>query len=81
MHPMKVTIDISDALLSRARQLAAKEGLTLSKLVERGVSRVVAEIDKPGAFKLRHAAFRGKGLAVGVSRRFARNHWQRRLRA
>lgn len=59
---MKTTIEISDPLLREARKLAARQGITLRALVERGLRRVVAE-DKPRAsFKLRRASFKGNGL-------------------
>jgi hypothetical protein len=59
---MKTTIEISDPLLRKARRLAAQQGVTLRTLVERGLSRVVGETKKPVPFKLRQAAFNGKGL-------------------
>jgi hypothetical protein len=59
---MKTTIEISDPLLREARKLAAREGLTLKTLVERGLSLVVRETKKPIAFKLRRATFEGRGL-------------------
>ena len=59
---MKTTIEISDPLLKEARKLAAREGITLRTLVERGLSLVVRENKKPVPFKLRPAAFKGKGL-------------------
>ncbi len=63
---MKTTIEISDPLLAEARALAAREGVTLRTLVERGLRRVVGET-KPGApFKLRRASFKGKGLAADL---------------
>ncbi len=63
---MKRTIEISDLLLRQARKLAAREGVTLRALVERGLRRVVTET-KPGApFKLRRASFKGKGLQAGA---------------
>jgi len=62
MYPMKTTIEISDPLLKQARKVAAREGVTLRTLVERGLSRVVSETKKPVLFKLRQAAFKGKGL-------------------
>jgi hypothetical protein len=59
---MKTTVEIADPLLNDARKLAAREGVTLRTLVERGLSRVVRESKKPAAFKLRSAAFKGRGL-------------------
>jgi hypothetical protein len=65
---MKTTIEISDLLLRQARKLAAREGVTLRALVERGLRRVVTET-KPGApFKLRRASFKGKGLQARARR-------------
>jgi hypothetical protein len=62
MALMKTTVEISDPLLREARKVAAREGVTLRTLIERGLHRVVAET-KPGApFKLRRVSFRGKGL-------------------
>jgi hypothetical protein len=60
---MKTTVEISDALLREARKLAAREGLTLRTLVERGLRQVVGESARGRApFKLRSAGFKGKGL-------------------
>ena len=60
---MKTTIEIADALLRDARKLAAREGLTLRALVEKGLRRVIAEGNQNRAtFKLRAATFKGKGL-------------------
>jgi Bacterial antitoxin of type II TA system, VapB len=59
---MKTTIEISDPLLREARKLAEREGLTLRALVERGLRRVVTETKTVAPFKLRRAAFKGKGL-------------------
>lgn len=59
---MKTTIEISDPLLREARKLAAREGVTLRTLVERGLRRVV-DGKRPGTpFKLRRASFKGRGL-------------------
>jgi hypothetical protein len=59
---MKTTIEISDPLLRDARKLAAREGVTLRALVERGLHRIVRESRESAAFKLRRASFKGKGL-------------------
>jgi hypothetical protein len=58
---MKTTVEISDSLLSEVRQLAAREGVTLRTLVERGLRRVVSETASSAPFKLRRASYKGKG--------------------
>jgi hypothetical protein len=62
MYPMKTTVEIADPLLRKARKLAAREGVTLRILIERGLSHVVRETKRPVAFRLRRAAFKGRGL-------------------
>jgi hypothetical protein len=64
---MKTTVEISDSLLREARKLAAREGVTLRALVERGLHRVVAETKHQTPFKLRRATFKGKGLRTDLS--------------
>ena len=59
---MKTTVEISDPLLREARRLAAREGITMRALVERGLHRVLAETEHRAPFKLRRASFKGKGL-------------------
>jgi hypothetical protein len=61
---MKTTSEISDALLRDVRKLAAREGVTLRTLVERGLHRVLAETNIGTPFKLRRASFRGQGRTV-----------------
>jgi hypothetical protein len=58
---MKTTVEISDSLLREARRLAAREGVTLRTLIERGLHRVIAETEHTAPFKLRRASFRGNG--------------------
>ena len=58
---MKTTVEISDPLLREVRELAAREGVTLRTLVERGLHHVVAETKGKAPFKLRRASFKGKG--------------------
>jgi hypothetical protein len=62
---MKITIEISRALLSRARWRAKREGVTFGALVERGLSRMLAE-SRSAPFKLRRSSFKGKGLQVAM---------------
>ncbi len=59
---MKTTIEISDPLLREVREVAAREGVTLRALVERGLHHVVAETRRGVPFKLRRASFKGEGL-------------------
>lgn len=63
---MKTTVDISDPLLREARKLAAREGVTLRTLIERGLHRVVSETKQGAPFKLRRASVKGKGVQPGV---------------
>ena len=67
---MKTTIEIADPLLREARKLAAREGITLKALVERGLHHVIQETKHSAPFRLRKASYKGKGLqpsAAGVS--------------
>jgi hypothetical protein len=62
MALMKTTVEISDPLLREARKLAAREGVTLRTVIERGLHRVITETKQGTPFKLRRASFKGKGL-------------------
>jgi len=62
---MKTTIEIADALLREVRKLAAREGVTLRALVERGLHRVIAEAKRP-PFRMRDGRFGGNGLQPEV---------------
>ena len=61
MGPIKTTIEISDSLPREVRKLAAREGVTLRALAERGLHRVVAESTQGTPFRLRRASFKGQG--------------------
>ena len=63
---MKTTIEISDSLLEEAKKVAAKERTTVRAFVEQGLRKVLAERKSRGAFRLRKASFKGKGLQPGV---------------
>jgi hypothetical protein len=59
---MKTTIEISDAILERAKALAAKEGTTVRALVEDGLRRVLRSRREAAGFRLRDASVGGRGL-------------------
>ena len=63
---MKTTIEISDAVLEQARELAAREGLTLREVVEAGLRRLLAEDPGGKSFTLRDASVGGRGLQPGI---------------
>jgi hypothetical protein len=62
MGIMKTTVEISDPLLREVRKLAARQGVTLRTLIERGLRRVIADGTPARPFRLRRASFKGKGL-------------------
>jgi hypothetical protein len=68
MGHVKTTVEISNALLREVRRVAAREGVTLRTLVERGLRQVVAETKHGAPFKLRRASFKGKGLQAGLGK-------------
>jgi hypothetical protein len=60
---MKTTIDISDNLLSRAKELARKEKTTLKELTEEGLQIVLSKRSKRLSRKVKPVVFRGQGLS------------------
>ncbi len=66
---MKTTIEISDALLQRAKQLALKRRLTLRRVIEAALREFLdskAGGAGKGRFRLRKHTFRGRGLQPGL---------------
>lgn len=63
---MKTTIEISDALLREARKIANRDGTTLRTLVEQGLHHELQQRQRPAAFRLRKASFKGKGMQEGA---------------
>jgi mRNA-degrading endonuclease RelE of RelBE toxin-antitoxin system len=59
---MKTTVEIPDSILKEARKLASREGTTLKALVVESLQKVITDRKSRGAFKLRKATFKGKGL-------------------
>ena len=64
---MKTTVEIPDTILEEARRIAARQETTLRVLIIEGLRRIIAERKRPGAFQLRKATFRGKGLHPEVA--------------
>ena len=68
---MKTTSEISDALVSEARLLAATEGTTLRQLVEVGLRYALGHHKRQiEPFKLRDATFGGNGLVQELAGAF-----------
>lgn len=65
---MKTTIDIADALLRRAKQLAARRNTTLKQVIEDALRRTLeAESRARSPQRLQTHTFRGRGLQPGLS--------------
>jgi putative antitoxin of VapBC-like toxin-antitoxin system len=64
---MRTTIDIPDALLEEARNIAARDHTTVSALIEHGLRHALAERKAAPEFHLRKVTFKGEGLQPGVA--------------
>ena len=60
---MKTTVDISDSILIRAKQLAHEKHQTLRSLVEEGLERVIEERARKKKPTVSPVVFSGKGLS------------------
>ena len=63
LNLMKTTIDISDNLLHRAKQLAHREKTTLKELTEEGLQLVLSRREHGSARKVKPVVFQGQGLS------------------
>jgi len=61
--PMKTTLEISDSLFQRARELARQEGTTLRALTEEGLTLVLQTHEARSAIKVKPVVFNGTGLS------------------
>ena len=61
---MKTTIEISDSILSKAKQLAREQNVTLRSLTEEGLRKVIEERSTRGPCHVSPVTFRGKGLSL-----------------
>ena len=65
---MKTTIEISDALLRRAKQLAARRNTTLRAVLESALRDALErEVPATKARPIQTHTFRGRGLKAGLS--------------
>jgi predicted transcriptional regulator len=65
---MKTTIEISDAILRRAKQLAARRNTTLRELIELALRDALErEMPSARAREVKTHTFRGNGLQPGLS--------------
>jgi hypothetical protein len=60
---MKTTIDISENLLNRAKELARKEKTTLKELTEEGLQLVLSRRGRSSSGKIKPIVFQGQGLS------------------
>ncbi len=73
MNRMKTTLNLHDALLTEAKALAARQHLTLTRLIEEGLRMRLRANSQPAAPRRRAMpVFNGKtglanGLTVGLS--------------
>ena len=66
---MKTTVEISDALLEQARELAAARSTTLRQIFEEGLMSVIdSSVERKPKYKMRDASFGGKGPAPKKTR-------------
>ena len=70
---MKTTIEISDSILEKAKQLARDQNVTLRSLTEEGLRKVIEERSVRKPCCIRPVTFRGKGL----SKEFQGASWPR----
>ncbi len=59
---MKTTIELPEALFSKAKRHARKHKTTLKALIEQGLRQVLSTKPDAASFKLRDASVNGKGL-------------------
>jgi hypothetical protein len=64
---MKTTIELPDALLREAKQLARREGVTLRAVIEGALRAELASRRTSRPFRLRDASVRGNGLRPEVA--------------
>jgi len=69
---MKTTIDLPDALLAEAKQVAASNRITLTEVISMGLRKAIAALESPPPFKLKDGSYGAGGLAPELTRGL---HW------
>ena len=64
---MKTTVEIPDALLKEAKEVASARGTTLKELIATGLHAVVHDARTPAPVSYRRHTVAGNGLQPGVS--------------
>lgn len=62
---VKTTLEISDALLLKAKAVAKSEHTTLRALTEEGLAKVLDEKERPSTIQVKPVTFKGEGLGEG----------------
>ena len=70
---MKTTIDISDHIMQRSKELARREHITLRELVEEGLQMALQRKSHASKGKITPITFKGRGLAS----EFRRASWEK----
>jgi hypothetical protein len=66
LRHMRTSIDMPDALLVKAKEVAHRRGTTLRELVIEGLQTVLAKQARAPRFRLRDASFGKDGLVDGL---------------
>lgn len=64
---MKTTIDISDNLLKRAKELAVREQTTLKELAEEGLELVLSRRERSAEARINPVVVHGMGLSPALT--------------
>ena len=61
---MKTTIELSDNILAKAKQLAREQNVTLRSLAEEGLRKIIEERSTQKPYCVKPVTFRGNGLSA-----------------
>ncbi|MES1244111.1 MAG: DUF2191 domain-containing protein [Acidobacteriota bacterium] len=64
---MKTTVEISEDLFARTREVAQREGTTLRNLIEEGLRAALAKREQKSSYRWPDLSVSGEGLAPEIS--------------